>query len=68
MKLRALLLLLFVQACFIIYGLATTFWVLNEWLAGDFLNALFGGFLGVLFFLMTWRMLRRWALGFFRAV
>ncbi len=66
MKLRTLLLLLLLQAVFIVYGLALTFWVLNEWLAGEMLNALFGGFMGSLFFLMTWKLLRQWARAYFK--
>lgn len=66
MKFRTLLLLLLMQAAFIVYGLALTFWVLNEWLAGEGLNALFGGFLGGLFFLMVWKLLRQWARAFFQ--
>jgi hypothetical protein len=66
MKLATLLLLLLLQGVFIVYGLALTFWVLNAWLAGETLNALFGGFMGGLFFLMTWKLLRRWAVAYFR--
>lgn len=60
MKLSTLFLLLLMQAAFIVYGLAATFWTINEWLADERLNALFGGFLLFLLFLMGWRRSRRW--------
>ena len=49
------------QALFVAYGLAVTFWTINEWLADERLNALFGGFMGWLFFLVLWRTIRQWA-------
>ena len=59
-KVSTLLLLLAMQAAFILYGLAATFWTLNEWLADERLNALFGGFMLFLAFLIGWRLSRRW--------
>jgi len=61
-----LVLIILMQVGFIAYGLVLTFWTINEWLSDEKLNALFGGFLGGLFFLMAWRLLRRWARGYFR--
>lgn len=61
MRLSTLLLLLLLQTVFVVYGLAVTFWTINEWLAEEPLNALFGGFMGWLFFLVAWRTLRRCA-------
>ena len=61
MKPSTLLLLIAMQAAFVAYGLAATFWTINEWLADERLNALFGGFMAFLFFLIGWRLIRRWA-------
>ena len=61
-----LFLIVLLQGVFVAYGLAVTFWTINEWLADERLNALFGGSLGSLFFFIAWRLLRRWALGHFR--
>lgn len=60
MRPATLILLLVLQGAFVAYGLALTFWTLNEWLADERLNALFGGFFGALLFLIAWRTLRRW--------
>lgn len=53
------------QGAFVAYGLAVVFWTINEWQSDEKLNALFGGFLGFLFFLIAWRTLRRWARAYF---
>lgn len=54
------------QVGFIAYGLALTFWTINEWLSDEKLNALFGGFIGGLYFLIAWRLLRSWVRRYFR--
>ncbi len=61
MRLSTLLLLLLMQTLFVVYGLAVTFWTINEWISDERLNALFGGFMGLLLFFVAWRTLRRWA-------
>ena len=61
MRFSTLAVLLLLQTVFVVYGLAVTFWTLNEWLADERLNAIFGGFMGWLLFLVAWRTLRRWA-------
>lgn len=68
MKLTPGLLLFFLatQAGFILYGVALVLWTVNEWDAGEGLNAIFGGFLGALTFLIVWRALRRWVRRRFR--
>lgn len=66
MKPTTLLLLILAQALFVAYGLVVTFWTINAWMSDEKLNALFGGFLGFLFFLIVWRLLRRWARAYFR--
>ena len=50
------------QVGFVAFGLAATFWTINEWLADERLNALFGGFMFTMFFLIGWRLSRRWVL------
>lgn len=62
MKFSTLALLLLMQAAFVAYGLIATFWTINTWLADDRLNALFGGYMFFLFFLIGWRLSRRWIL------
>ncbi len=66
MKPTTLLLLILTQALFVAYGLVVTFWTINAWMSDEELNALFGGFIGFLFFLIAWRLLRRWARRYFR--
>lgn len=61
MRLSTLLLLLLMQSLFVAYGLGLTFWTINEWLADERLNAIFIAFLGSLFFMIVWRISRRWA-------
>lgn len=61
MKPATLILLVLMQVGFVAFGLALTFWTINEWLADERLNALFGGFLGSLLFLIAWQLVRRWA-------
>lgn len=60
MKFSTLALLLLMQALFVAYGVGVTFWTMNEWLADERLNSIFIGFLGSLFFMMAWRISRRW--------
>ena len=66
MKPTTLALIILMQVGFIAYGLALTFWTINEWLADEKLNAVFGGFVGGLFFIIAWRLLRRWVIAYFR--
>ena len=62
MRVSTLVVLLLMQVGFILFGLAATFWTMNEWLADERLNALFGGFMFAMFFLIGWRLSRRWVL------
>ena len=58
-----LFLILLMNVGFIAFGVAVTLFVLNEWDLDERLNALFGGFLGALFFMLAWKAARRWARG-----
>lgn len=60
LKPSVLFAILLMNVGFVGFGLAATLWAMNEWLADERLNAIFIAFMGALFFMVLWRLARRW--------